>query len=201
MSVLVALQVGGAEFTSTATWEQAPASWAATATETFAASATFDQVAASWSSTATESFDTTATFLQAAATWDGVASEAFSATASFVQAAAAWDANAAEAFVASATWDQTASWTTDATNTPGPTTFTGAWEQAQSWQAQAEAPVTTGPPHGAALVTGPAVPRRQRVSLNAAFSQQPASWAADVLVVEDDDWLLLFDEPALIGAT
>ena len=101
MSVLVALQ-SGAAFTSEATFDQAPAGWAATAEETFASTATFTQATATWAAIAAEAFAATGSFDQAAAAWSAIAAETFASTGAFVQAAAEWSA---VADTPAAVWD------------------------------------------------------------------------------------------------
>jgi hypothetical protein len=137
MSVLVALQPAGGAFTSTATWDQAPATWAATATESFLSTATYVQAAATWQATASEAYPSSATWLQAAATWSAVANEAFAATGSFVQAAAAWNAIATETLASTATWLQAAaSWDASAAVGAAGNAFTASWLQAAAtWAA------------------------------------------------------------------
>ena len=219
MSVLVALQSAGN--TSTATWAQAPASWAASAAEEFAATTTWAQTAATWQATASEAYPSSATWVQASATWNAIATEAFSATASFAQATAAWSAAASEDFASSATWTQaTAAWSATAELSGVDREFTGSWQQTASWDASATTATATCADgfqqdtfqpsafQGCiAVVVGgghPALrwvrPRRERLVMAATFVQKPAGWRADMTTIDDESWLLLFDEPALIGA-
>lgn len=162
----------GASFTSTATWDQSAATWAATSEETFAA---------------------TAAFTQAAATWAAVASEAFTATGSFTQAAAAWAAIAAETFASTATWAQAAATWDAAASVPQDITGTASWDQAAAtWASVAQGPVAEPPAHFSGDFIDPKrlrrkVPRR----MTGVFEQPPATWAAAITVNDDELVLLL----------
>jgi hypothetical protein len=74
------------------------------------ATATWEQAAASWDATASERFTSTAAFVQAAATWDAAALERLASTAEWVQAPAQWSATAvsAEDVTAEGSWTQAA---------------------------------------------------------------------------------------------
>ena len=184
-------------FDFTGAWVQAPASWAASASEAFEATASLTQAAASWSATASEEFPATGSWTQAAASWSADAAQVFPSTATFVQSAATWAASAAEEFATSATFAQEpATWSATASQV---FTGTGAWEQTASWAAVADTTVPRAP-HGAALVTGPARPYVTRTSMAATFVQPAASWRADMDTYEPLALFLLTDEPALIGA-
>lgn len=166
MSVLVALQ-SGAAFTSEATFDQAPAGWAATAEETFASTATFTQATATWAAIAAEAFAATGSFDQAAAAWSAIAAETFASTGAFVQAAAEWSAVA---------------------DTPAASSFTATFDQlAAVWDASLSVP-DMGGRHAVGLIRL----RRSETtfvpshSLIASFSQEPPGWVARTAVTDDE---------------
>ena len=158
MSVLVALQ-SGAAFTSEATFDQAPAGWAATAEETFASTATFTQATATWAAIAAEAFAATGSFDHAA--------ETFASTGAFVQAAAEWSAVA---------------------DTPAASSFTATFDQlAAVWDASLSVP-DMGGRHAVGLIRlrrseTTFVPSH---SLIASFSQEPPGWVARTAVTDDE---------------
>jgi hypothetical protein len=153
--------------TATATWDQAAASWSATAKETISGTATWTQ-SASWAATAKEAVRGTGTWNQTA-TWNAEGQSLLDATGT-------------------ATWEQSATW-----NAPGQViqdvTGTATWEQSASWSAVGETPLPEPPP-GAATVTGRGArirPRRQPVMVGtASFAQRPASWRAEMEVSDDE---------------
>jgi hypothetical protein len=152
------------------------------------ATATWDQAAATWSATAKETIPGTATWEQTA-TWEATAKEAIPGTATWSQDAS-WAATGQSVVdvTATATWEQTAVW--DATGQVlQDITGTATWEQSASWSAVGETPLPEPPP-GAATVTGRGArirPRRQPVMVGtASFAQRPASWRAEMDVSDDE---------------
>jgi hypothetical protein len=195
-------------FTSTATWDQAAASWdaqastagasddftatfiqvagswAATEAETFAATATFTQAPASWTANVAERFDSTAAFNQATATWAAVASEAFATTGSFTQAAAAWSAIVAETFAATATWTQAAGSWAASVNQTSDRTSTATFNQATgSWDASFVGPESESGGTGGKFGIVRSLPQRRpklipAIDIDVAFTQSVAEWSA-----------------------
>ncbi|HKR49467.1 MAG TPA: hypothetical protein VJT72_07780 [Pseudonocardiaceae bacterium] len=161
--VLLALQEAPA-VTGTATFEQAAASWAATASERFTSTAAFVQAAATWDAAALERLTATASWVQtqswdataqvanpvsASATWEQTqsweanAAEKFTSTASFAQAAAAWDTQATESIPSTATWSQDASWAAIGLSAED-VLADATWEQAAASWLAASTQVVTG---------------------------------------------------------
>ncbi len=167
---------GAGEVTSTATWDQAPASWEATGSETVTG---------------------TGTYVQAAATWAADVSETVTGTGSFTQAAASWSATGAETLTSTATWAQTpATWSADATHTPAGASFTATWTQAPAtWAAVSEQLVPFVPVSGGRRIYRKVLPTEIRAY--AAFAQSPATWRAFV-TVDDDDVVMGLSEDSLL---
>lgn len=71
--------------TATAEWVQAPASWAATASETITGTAAFSQAPAAWSATVSEQIGATASWVQAPASWIASESDLVNSTGEWTQ--------------------------------------------------------------------------------------------------------------------
>lgn len=182
-TIVVRPAAAGGDITGTATWTQAAASWAGSASEKLPSTATFAQAAATWAASAAEKFPSTAAFAQAAAAWDGAASESLPSTASFEQAAAIWSASAStpaqQGFTSDATWAQAAASWDGAASEKLPSTATFA-QPAATWAGTATEtlPSTATFAQAAPAWAATATNTPPAVTGTATWAQAAASWAA-----------------------
>ncbi len=190
---------------ATATFEQAAASWDATASERFTSTAAFVQAAASWDAAALERYTAIAEWTQDAASWSalGMSAEDVNADGEWVQEAASWLAATSELVVGSGTWQQVNTWLAESVER---FTSTATWSQSQSWESAGDVdnPVVPVDAEGAwtqaaatwsglAFTPSEERPRfrppfrvRYKVTARASFSQEPASWAAEMTMIRRD---------------
>jgi hypothetical protein len=133
MSLLLLFRSGVSAPTGTAEWEQAPASWAATAAESYTATASWVQPAASWQASESDLLTSTASWEQAPASWAATATTAVEppvvrfplrvrpqrfTESAFVQPAASWRAEMQHEVQAVAGFGQSQSWQADMDHDP-----------------------------------------------------------------------------------